>query len=120
MDRFKPLSAKLNYICHFLALLGAHHILHVSSLRVKVEDIKKFKCTAWKELKTLGVLEPVLVLGGRNLKVYTNAATQFFCKWKFRINGITYSCIALRQSEWEHDHYIHYAAITPICLFVSD
>jgi len=25
-----PLNAELNPICHLLALLGAHHILHVS------------------------------------------------------------------------------------------
>jgi hypothetical protein len=30
-----PLNAKLNPICHFLALLGAHHILHVSRIRVE-------------------------------------------------------------------------------------
>ena len=29
-----PLNAELNPICHLLALLGAHHILHVSGLRV--------------------------------------------------------------------------------------
>jgi len=29
-----PLNAKLNRICHFLALLGAHPILHVSRIRV--------------------------------------------------------------------------------------
>jgi len=29
-----PLNAELNPICHFLALLGAHHILHVSRIRV--------------------------------------------------------------------------------------
>jgi len=32
--RFNPLNAKLNPICHLLALLGAHHILHVSRIRV--------------------------------------------------------------------------------------
>ena len=31
-----PLNAKLNPICHFLALLGAHPILHVGRIRVKV------------------------------------------------------------------------------------
>jgi hypothetical protein len=30
-----PLNAKLNPICHLLALLGARHILHVSRIRVK-------------------------------------------------------------------------------------
>jgi len=28
------LNAELNPICHLLALLGAHHILHVSRIRV--------------------------------------------------------------------------------------
>jgi len=32
---FNPLNAKLNPICYLLALLGAHHILHVSTIRVK-------------------------------------------------------------------------------------
>jgi hypothetical protein len=31
---FNPLNTELNPICHLLALLGAHHILHVSGLRV--------------------------------------------------------------------------------------
>jgi hypothetical protein len=30
-----PLNAKLNSICYLLALLGAHHILHVSGVGVK-------------------------------------------------------------------------------------
>jgi hypothetical protein len=30
----KPLHAELNPICHLLPLLGAHHILHVSRIRV--------------------------------------------------------------------------------------
>jgi len=30
-----PLNAKLNPICHLLALLGAHHILHISRIKVK-------------------------------------------------------------------------------------
>ena len=32
---FNSLNAELNPICHLLALLGAHHIFHVSGLRVK-------------------------------------------------------------------------------------
>jgi hypothetical protein len=31
-----PLNTELNPICHLLALLGAHHILHVSRIRVKM------------------------------------------------------------------------------------
>jgi len=32
-----PLNAKLNPICHLLSLLGAHHILHVSRIRINFE-----------------------------------------------------------------------------------
>ena len=31
-----PLKTKLNSICHLLALLEAHHIFHVSGLRVNL------------------------------------------------------------------------------------
>jgi len=31
-----PLNPELNPICYLLALLGAHHFLHVSSIRVKL------------------------------------------------------------------------------------
>jgi len=31
---FNHLNTELNPICHLLALLGAHHILHVSRIRV--------------------------------------------------------------------------------------
>ena len=33
--RVNPLNAELNPICYLLALLGAHHFLHVSRIRVK-------------------------------------------------------------------------------------
>ena len=33
--RLNPLNAELNPICHLLALLGVHHFLHVSKIRVK-------------------------------------------------------------------------------------
>ena len=35
MGVVNPLNAELNPICHLLALLGAHHIFHVSRIRVK-------------------------------------------------------------------------------------
>ena len=33
---FNPLNPELNPICHLLALLGAHHFLRVSRIRVKL------------------------------------------------------------------------------------
>jgi hypothetical protein len=40
--QINPLNANLNPICHLLALLGAHHILHVSRIRVKTILILSF------------------------------------------------------------------------------
>ena len=34
-QNFNPLNAELNPVCYLLALLGAHHFLHVSRIRVK-------------------------------------------------------------------------------------
>jgi hypothetical protein len=36
---FNPLNAELNPICHLLALLGVHHILHVGRIRVKFVNL---------------------------------------------------------------------------------
>jgi hypothetical protein len=33
---FNPLNPELNPICYLLALLGAHHFLHVSRIRIKL------------------------------------------------------------------------------------
>ena len=35
-QRVNPLNPELNPICHLLALFGAHHILHVSRIRVNI------------------------------------------------------------------------------------
>jgi hypothetical protein len=36
LDVINPLNPELNPICYLLALLGAHHFLHVSRIRVKL------------------------------------------------------------------------------------
>ena len=35
LAEINPLNPELNPICYLLALLGAHHFLHVSRIRVK-------------------------------------------------------------------------------------
>ena len=35
LHNINPLNAELNPFCHLLALLGVHHFLHVSRIRVK-------------------------------------------------------------------------------------
>jgi hypothetical protein len=39
---FNPLYVDLNPICHLLALLGAHHILHISRIRVNDLTVNEF------------------------------------------------------------------------------
>jgi len=39
---FNPLKAELNPICHLLALVGGHHILHVSRIRVNFTSVHIF------------------------------------------------------------------------------
>ena len=40
-DVVNPLNAKLNHICYLLALLGAHHFLYVSRIRVKSLNLRQ-------------------------------------------------------------------------------
>ena len=40
VKHLNPLNAELNPICYLLALLGAHHFLHVSRIRVKSLTIR--------------------------------------------------------------------------------
>jgi len=37
-----PLNTKLNPICHLLALLGTHHILHVSRIWVNIKESRSY------------------------------------------------------------------------------
>jgi hypothetical protein len=48
-----PLNAELNPICHLLALLGAHLILHISRIRVSVIENKNEQCTVWNRVVIL-------------------------------------------------------------------
>jgi len=41
---FNPLNAELNPICHLLALLGVHHFLHISRIKVKSLTLRPLTC----------------------------------------------------------------------------
>jgi hypothetical protein len=45
VEIIKPLNVELNLICDLLALLGAHHILHVSRIRVKISAFHRIEHT---------------------------------------------------------------------------
>jgi hypothetical protein len=40
LENINPLNAELNPICYLLVLLGAHHFLHVSRIRVKLLTLR--------------------------------------------------------------------------------
>ena len=42
-----PLNPELNPICYLLALLGAHHFLHVSRIRVKLLTFRLLMSYIW-------------------------------------------------------------------------
>ena len=46
---FNPLNAELNPICYLLALLGAHHFLHVSRIRVKSLNLRQLMSYIYME-----------------------------------------------------------------------
>jgi hypothetical protein len=48
-----PLNAQLNPICHLLALLGAHHIFHVSRIRVNGVLLCKMRKKAAESTQTV-------------------------------------------------------------------
>ena len=47
VDEFNPLSPELNPICYLLALLGAHHFLHVSMIRIKSLTFRRLMSYIW-------------------------------------------------------------------------
>jgi hypothetical protein len=79
-----PLNAKLNSICHLLALL-AHHILHVGRKRVKMAVVHSSTCDRCKasEMASHAVTEALAVLGFRHLghhflKISVSKVLHFF------------------------------------------
>ena len=47
--QFNPLNPELNPICYLLALLGAHHFLHVSRIRVKLLTFRRLMSSIYME-----------------------------------------------------------------------
>ena len=48
-SKINPLKPELNPICYLLALLGAHHFLHVSRIRVKLLTLRRLMSYMYME-----------------------------------------------------------------------
>ena len=73
LREINPLNAELNPICHLLALLGAHPILHISRIRVKTLTALYIKITLFWDVTPCS-------LG--------NGSAASICKWKKHVTLI--------------------------------
>ena len=77
-----PLKAELNPICHLLTLLGAHHIFHVSGLRVKVDwyfHIDVSGKTSWPlKMGATGFIEKSILSYHFTLRNITKSSDLFY------------------------------------------
>jgi hypothetical protein len=69
VDVINSLNAELNPICDLLALLGAHHILHISRIRVNHRATTKGELVLHAARDTKiggsGRILPVITVGGQ-------------------------------------------------------
>jgi hypothetical protein len=70
---FNPLNAKLNPICHLLALLVGHHILHVS--RISVKGLNEYPLVLSTFCTILGEF------GMGDLHLLSLSSCDFFANW---------------------------------------
>jgi hypothetical protein len=68
-SHINPLNAELNPICHLLGLLGAHHILHISRIKVKPSMGKIQKVSTLNVMNYMVTAEVKMVKGAYTLKV---------------------------------------------------
>ena len=69
-----PLSAELNPICYLLALLGAHHFLHFSRIRVNLPDILIETFCGFPSVSTVQYLQESIHINHCLLRIYVRFA----------------------------------------------
>ena len=83
---FKGLNADLNPICHLLALIGAHHILNVSRIRVKCISCTTCGQSYEGECNTI--------------RLCVLCPCQFYILFKHRMSISYISIIHIRKENW--------------------
>jgi hypothetical protein len=73
---FNPLNVELNPICHLLALLGAHHILYVSRIRVKVTKRGGYRDHLFTAVKHISKIHYTIVIPSRNSYLFHRLPTR--------------------------------------------
>jgi hypothetical protein len=101
--KFNPLNFELNPICHFLTLLGARHILHVSRIRVKTDlsrpKLQNLKCRKLRQaLHFVDSFERREVIQSRPLTAFQSFGLFFnrkLLKYFHSLHSISMSCGAV-------------------------
>jgi len=97
-DVFNALNAELNPICCLLALLGAHHILYVSRIRVKNLIFYTFRVNG--EYKEVFNKQIAHINNGKHSYLFRLLSLAFFREYQWIIshknsavtgNGVIYS-----------------------------
>jgi len=82
---FSPLNAKLKPICHLLTLLGAHHILHVSRIRVNGVPVSLRTSDSIQNMNDAPKWHLACVVGSRCVLM----------QWHSEVNTCQCTCVSL-------------------------
>ena len=114
---FNPLNAKLNPICHLMALLGAHQILHVSRIRVKELEWHRPQCVK-RHVPVCPVVVYVTMHGDLTLILLTwriGWAPNIASRWQ---NGFNLAFKGLNNSR-RHRRPKHVGVLSHVCKLLS-
>ena len=94
-----PLDAELNPICHLVALLGAHPILHIS--RISVNSL----IPIWRRNATTPVRKDTALIGGDGMETHPHVAEEGIGKWgrgnwNYGRSGGSYSVTDYAGGKW--------------------
>jgi len=107
LEQFNPLNAELNTICNLLELLGAHHILHISGVRVNVPPVGMSALN--KAHRRLNLFE---VTSRNRTELEVCSPVDYWChKSAFILRWRLNSCYCILRGVYEELHYAFYCPL---------
>jgi hypothetical protein len=89
VSNINPLKAELNPICHLLVLLGAHHILHVSKIRVNKNAVVTYR--------NFKVMANATLTAQNKEEETAEETTNINCNLYYLANSPTKQCLHIRN-----------------------
>jgi hypothetical protein len=110
-----PLNAELNPICHLLELLGAHHILHVSRIRVNCQVLPSLPdghvITGVESIKRWLYIIKMMI------NKIEHSPLIFLIRWQIFWHVLVYIC-SCQSGEGGYTHIFFVLAVL-LCYFVK-